>query len=674
MRWSYRPALDGLRTLAVYLVVLYHVGIGPVAGGFVGVDLFFVLSGFLVSTILLQELEETGRLDLVNFYDRRIRRLLPAAIVVVLASCNMAVVMLSTVRRLPLVGDAQAALLYVANWRFLAQSNDYFGATDVGSSLFLHFWSLSIEEQFYFFFPILLLGLRRLERRRRGITVLVLAGLFAASLAAQLLWAATDPTHAYYGTEARLYQLLAGSLLALAFRRRYRTALTRRALSALSVVSLAGLLVTASSLIQASPSQRGLLATVFSLGLVGTLAVGSPTFPVRLFSRPSLVYLGKISYGTYLWHWPVLVLLRAVIEPSLPVRTLVVIVLSTGLASASYQVLERPIRSRRIAIRLRKPVVALGLLTSTMAALLVVPSLLHRDSRPQLVATGAAIAGTVKNTQGAVPRIDYAAVKADVGSPEWKCGPDDAERCAVVTGQPGPKVMLVGDSHGQMLVRALTAMAEEQGFNLYLSVLSGCPWQEGLVKAENRDVRQLTCAGTRDRLYHQMLDELDIDIVMLSGRSREDGGTMNLVRPPDDDRPVDSRDALIVETTERTFASLDEAGVRTLVFTGIWEPTSGEDPLECLAGARSVAQCRVPVIPRQRLLDSLFVAADAASPDIYTVDINPIMCPAAPVCDPVLDGIPVWRDSAHYSPAVIYHQRAEVAAAIRATGVFDGLE
>ena len=138
-------------------------------------DLFFVLSGFLVSTILFQEPADTGRLDLADFYDRRVRRLLPAALLVVLATGAVAVVMLSTIRRAPLVGDAQSALLYVANWRFLFQTNDYFAATEVGVSPFLHFWSLSIEEQFYFFFPLLLSGWPG-ERRQPGITVKVLLG------------------------------------------------------------------------------------------------------------------------------------------------------------------------------------------------------------------------------------------------------------------------------------------------------------------------------------------------------------------------------------------------------------------------------------------------------------------------------------------------------------------
>ena len=160
MSWSYRPALDGLRTIAVYLVLLFHTGLPVAGGGFVGVDLFFVLSGFLVSNVILSEIDRTGTLRIGKFYSRRVRRLLPAAVAVVVATCAVFVLISSVTRRLPLIGDAQAALLYVANWRFLAQSSDYF-ATDVEESPFLHFWSLAIEEQFYFVFPILLLLLTK---------------------------------------------------------------------------------------------------------------------------------------------------------------------------------------------------------------------------------------------------------------------------------------------------------------------------------------------------------------------------------------------------------------------------------------------------------------------------------------------------------------------------------
>ncbi len=217
MTWTYRPALDGVRSVAVYVVVLFHAGLSGVDGGFLGVDLFFVLSGFLVSSILLHEFEETGRVRLWRFYARRVRRLLPAALVVVTVTAAVFVLMVSSVGRAPMVGDAQASLMYVANWRFLSQENDYFGA-EIDRSPYLHFWSLSIEEQFYVVFPLVLLALVALARRWRPALSIGVGVLFSASLFAQLVWVTRDANHAYYGTDARAYQLMAGVLAALALR------------------------------------------------------------------------------------------------------------------------------------------------------------------------------------------------------------------------------------------------------------------------------------------------------------------------------------------------------------------------------------------------------------------------------------------------------------------------
>ena len=220
--WGHHGALDGLRTIAVYLVLVFHCGVEAVSGGFVGVDLFFVLSGFLVSSILLEELRRTGTIRLGRFYARRVRRLLPASVVVVVATSALSVLVLSSVRRLPLVGDAQSALLYVANWRFVSQGSDYFAEEGAGQSPFLHFWSLAIEEQFYVVFPLLLLLLARLDRSWRRATLVGVAVLFAASLAAAGVWEGLDADQASYGTGARLYQLLDGGLAALVLGSRLR--------------------------------------------------------------------------------------------------------------------------------------------------------------------------------------------------------------------------------------------------------------------------------------------------------------------------------------------------------------------------------------------------------------------------------------------------------------------
>jgi peptidoglycan/LPS O-acetylase OafA/YrhL len=425
--WSYRPALDGARTLAVYLVVLFHAGLSWADGGFIGVDLFFVLSGFLVSTILYGELADRGHLDLVRFYDRRVRRLLPAAVVLVVVVSLVGVLVLSAADRGPMAGDARAALLYYANWHFMAQSNDYFGSTVVDSSLFLHFWSLSIEEQFYFLFPVLLLVLHRVDRRWRHATPVVLSALLVASVALQRWWAPQDANHAYYGTETRFYQLLAGVLLALWLHR--RRAAGRQGMPGAVPATLAGaviVVVLAGSWLDLSPSWRGLASTVGALLLVGGLSGEQVHVAARPFTFPPVVYLGKISYGTYLWHWPIIVLLGQAIDPPAWQFALLVVALSTAVAAASYTMLETPIRSRRLAPSRRLPAVLAGLAASLVTALLVVPPVMAATQPVALKGNGLLESGP-DNTTGPPPELDYARLTSYREAPVRECRPRDLD-------------------------------------------------------------------------------------------------------------------------------------------------------------------------------------------------------------------------------------------------------
>ena len=174
--WTYRPELDGLRSVAVYLVVLFHCGVGPFEGGFIGVDLFFVLSGFLVSHVIWAEVDRSGSFRLGWFYARRVRRLLPAAVLVIVVTAALQLLVASAPQRSGMVRDAQSALVYLSNWHFIADSRDYFAGDAVGASPFLHFWSLSIEEQFYVVLPLALLLLLRL-RRHAAVVLLVLTAV-----------------------------------------------------------------------------------------------------------------------------------------------------------------------------------------------------------------------------------------------------------------------------------------------------------------------------------------------------------------------------------------------------------------------------------------------------------------------------------------------------------------
>ena len=198
-----------------------------------------------------------------------------------------------------------------------------------------------------------------------------------------------------------------------------------------------------------------------------------------------------------------------------------------------------------------------------------------------------------------------------------------------------------------------------------------------MTKLSNTEGRRTTCASARDELYDHVLEKSGTDVVLLAQLQRlpSDPDRLNLARPPGDDRPVTTVRDLMVESTDATLSEIEAQGVRALVLESIWlPPPEMGNPLDCLASARRVEQCRVAVRPRSELMDSLYLAADARSDDIFTADLNPIMCPSAPVCDAMLGRIPVWRDSLHYSPGILESRSDQVWDAFLATGAFEGLD
>lgn len=341
--WEYRPQLDGLRFVAVMLVLAFHAGMVSMSGGFIGVDLFFVLSGFLVTNVILDEVDRQGSFSVGAFYGRRVRRLLPAAVLAITATCVLAVLVTPEASRLSMVSDARAALLYFANWQFIADANDYFG-DGISASPFLHYWSLSIEEQYYIVYPLLiflvLIKARQSERR----VGLLLAVLTAVSVALQVHAAANDVNFAYYATQTRIYQPLAGCVLAIALRELGRRGTTESggAGGLLGTLGVVGVVVLASGWLDLSESVRGLLCTVAALAAVGGLCL-APTTPVsRALSWSVPRYLGQISYGTYLWHWPVILVIAQLFDVRPIVLALMATAVATGLAALSFQVFETP--------------------------------------------------------------------------------------------------------------------------------------------------------------------------------------------------------------------------------------------------------------------------------------------------------------------------------------------
>lgn len=370
------PGLDGIRAIAVLAVIASHLGYGWAAGGFLGVDLFFVLSGYLITGLLLRERESTGNISLSSFYGRRARRLFPALglflLVFVLITWRTA----APVDLIRLRGDGLATLFYGANWHFIATGQSY-GAQIAAPSPLMHMWSLAIEEQFYLLWPALLLVLWPLTRGRAGRLFAAVTGLAAASAVAMavLYTPHGDPSRVYYGTDTRAFELMIGAALAVLVMRWPIDAWTRRTRRLVGVAAIAAVGVVGTMLVTV---RWGTSPWLYRGGMVGfavaaaIVVAGAHRGPVAwVLSLRPLQWIGKVSYGLYLWHWPVIVWMTprriGISGWHLDAARVGVALAAT---TVSYYVIERPIRTRRF--RLPVPAVTGLSVAAALTAMILV--------------------------------------------------------------------------------------------------------------------------------------------------------------------------------------------------------------------------------------------------------------------------------------------------------------
>ncbi|MDT5033587.1 MAG: hypothetical protein QOC94_3758 [Actinoplanes sp.] len=377
--YGYSRALDGIRAFAVASVVLFHAGVIGVDGGFLGVDAFFVLSGFLITSLLLAECTRHGHIALGRFWVRRARRLLPALLVVLLATVVAGHYLLDSDALRLLRVDAYAALAYVANWRMIYRGTGYVAATSTPSPL-QHTWSLGIEEQFYLIWPLLVAGLAAWLPVRRGRWVLTgfcATGVVVSASLCAWLYRPDDIARAYYGTDTRAQALLLGAALAAIG---IRTGGAWRAV--LGVAGWAGAAVTLALWHLASDQAAWMYRGGFTLAALATTAViahvmASPRAPLaRILGLPPAAWLGRISYGVYLWHWPLFTFMNSDTTglsrwPLLAVR----LAGPVAAATLSYYLIEQPVRRGllgRVLSRHLPVTVAAGAVTVTAVAISIV--------------------------------------------------------------------------------------------------------------------------------------------------------------------------------------------------------------------------------------------------------------------------------------------------------------
>ncbi|KIQ70896.1 putative acyltransferase [Wenxinia marina DSM 24838] len=474
----YRPEIDGLRAIAVLSVVLYHFGVPGLTGGFVGVDVFFVISGFLIGGLLWKELAETGRLRIGRFYLRRIRRLAPAFFAMALASAVVAALVLLPFEFREFGKELIAATLWLSNVLFW-RSAGYFD-TGSESKVLLHTWSLSVEEQFYLVLPVTLLALwwlgtrfprgnrARTSRDVRGPVLATLALLWTASLLACIALTPSEPVATFFLFPFRAWELLTGVLLAIHIHTRGAPRLHPALPWAGLALILAGVL-----LIRADgfPGWQALLPTI---GTALVLAATGPHPVLRALAHPVPVFVGLISYSLYLWHWPVLILSRYWRDGySGPAEAAAWLALAILLAILSWAFVERPVRRARA---LGTPALLSGAVLAGGAALGLGGLAYVTDGLP--VRFGPDVRPHILASQDFLQDWSRCTVSDE--------GPlAGIETCALGPQGP-PEVVVWGDSHLRALMDGLALAAVEEETPGLLIWHAGCPPLFGLTKTRER--------------------------------------------------------------------------------------------------------------------------------------------------------------------------------------------
>lgn len=499
---QFQPEIQGMRAIAVLAVIFAHAGLPGFPGGFTGVDVFFVISGFLITRLLMSEVARTGRIDLLRFWARRARRLLPNAYATLLGTVLLAIFLFPGYDPGTLAREVTFAALEVVNFFFAEKAVDYF-QLDGPASPVLHFWSLSVEEQFYLVWPLLLLGAGLYFRKGYlRASALILGVIWCASFAASLTWTFIEQPVAYFHTSTRCWQLATGALLAVGWVKVEKLPQGLRAL--LAWLGLAAIFVSITAFTQTGhyPGLLALVPTFGAAALIAGFEAIRPASPLRRgLSLPIMQWIGARSYSWYLWHWPFLALPR-VAYPDSPHIELIAIPASLLVAAAAYAWLEDPVRKGRLLPAAPIPTLAgaaMGL------ALVIGAGYLHR---PALFLVNQEVAARLRQME--IASREHSQLYEDgcllkrTQTEQLDCvyGDLSASRHAV----------LFGDSHAAHWFEPLNAAAKQTGWRLKTRTKSGCPSAGVFPRLDGYP----SCKHWRERVMTELTGPDRPDLVIMS--------------------------------------------------------------------------------------------------------------------------------------------------------------
>lgn len=619
--------LQGLRGIAVMLVVLYHAAIPGVSGGYVGVDIFFAISGYLITGLLFQERLRTGTIDFAEFYARRARRLLPAASVTIAATLVWSWFMNSPVEQRGIASSAFAATFYFSNVWFALGSNDYFGGGSENNPL-LHTWSLAVEEQFYFLWPALVFlaarGVSREQVRSRLVLVLVIASGISLTTCVYLTW--TNQPWAFYLMPTRIWEFGLGALCILLLPRGSQL---RPFLSVMMTSVGALLIVWAATQFDEHSRFPGFVALVPAVGaglLLGAGRATRPGFVSRILSTSPMCWLGDVSYSWYLWHWPVLVATKEFIGRG-QWTIWMAIAGSLVLATASYRLVENPIRRSPALTRRVWASLASGALVALMGGTIALVA--HR---------GAATAMTSPRQKA------YSDAKED-GPPTGACHATfaqvDLPDCAFGAVRSPRTIVLFGDSHAHHWFPAVEYLAGKVDARLVSLTKSACPSVDVTVYHEGWKRPYYECDTWRAAMISRIVAMRPALVVISNAEHQQpaaSGGPAPLT-PDEWGRGVD-----------KLLSRLNVEAIPVLVIHDT--PFPYIDVPACLAraawhGASGPAACAFLLAPETtRRIKEAEDKSVGHQPDAFAMDFTKVICPREP-CETERDGYVLYRDDSH---------------------------
>ena len=609
--------IQGLRALAALLVTIFHARLLP--GGFIGVDIFYVISGFLITGLILREIESTGKLDLQSFYQRRIKRLLPTSVFVLFVTAIVGMFVLPVITRDALGRDLFAAATYISNYLFAWWENDYQNL-DATPSPFIHYWSLAVEEQFYVVWPVFILFLSRYGKRAifRGIAVTTFLSLLLSIYQTQ-----TSPIWAFYSLPTRAWELGFGALLLFV----PETFWKNRFIPWFGVIGIA----IASFRFDentAFPGINALLPVVSTAVLIGSIAIWPRAFNDLSNNRISQ-WLGAISYPLYLWHWPALVLPSSALGRPLRIRErLFCIVLTIVLAHFTSKYIEQPIRHKKISGKKIYTFFAATTAVSLIAGLVI------SSTSSSMI--------TVKGTNYKFNLVDVMQKPAVYGDNcHSNYGETESGECTYGDLNSATTIVLYGDSHAAQWFPALEQLANEKGFKLVSLTKSACPSVD-VPRADQGAYKNIHCEKWRENSV-QRIKGIKPAAVILSSYQH--------FSPPSRFSDVDK---WWTNGQKRLLSSLSGSSEHLIYISDT--PRPKRDIPNCLA-SRDVKSCNTTERTPVKVIRGFEI-----------IDPAPWMC--TKLCPAIQDGYVVYRDASHISVAAALALKPQLEAALVTKGLF----